>query len=142
MKLRELGGKLSQTTGPNNRPHAVGERRNFGEGPKKMKEVMCSRVVGQVVAVKKRECKEESVPGVEGKVNPGGPGVFSHARLTSGRKETGEMFVMSKSRKQMWDRMKKRVVSTAPLAPAHVKKMKDYMPKGKTYRRGVNKILS
>ena len=84
----------------------------------------------------------ESVSGVEGKVNPGGPGVLGHARLTSGRKETGEMFVMSKSRKQMWDRMKKRVVSTAPLAPAHVKKMKDYMPKGKTYRRGVNKILA
>ena len=83
----------------------------------------------------------ESVSGVEGKVNPGGPGVLGHARLTSRSKETGEMFVMSKSRKQMWDRMKKRVVSTAPLAPAHVKKMKDYMPKGKTYRRGVNKIL-
>ena len=104
-----------------------------------MKEVMCSRVGGQVVAVEKRGSKEESVPSVGRKVNPGDfsvNGPDSHARLASGGKNPGKMFMMSKSRKQMWERMKKRAVSAAPpLVPAHVEKMRDYRPKGKTYRK-------
>ena len=133
-------------------------RRSPAEGPKKMKEVSA-----KVVAVKKIEPKEGSVPGVGGGVDPGEPGRkilvekwqnierhFSereidsqaNASLASGGKE-GKIFVMSKSRKQMWDRMKKNVASAPRLVQsAHVDQMRDYRPKGKTHRAGVNKILA
>ena len=64
--------------------------------------------------------------------------------MASGGKDTaGEMFVMSKSRKQMWERMKKNVASAPRLVQsAHVDQMRDYRPKGKTHRAGVNKILA
>jgi len=142
VKLSELGGisynEVGVSPSQNNRPHGHG--RNLGEGSKKMKEGMCSRVGGQVVAVEKRGPKEISVPGVGRKVNPvgdfSGKGPDSHARLTSGGKNTGKMFTMSKSRKEMWERMKKRAVSAGPpLVPAHVEKMRDYRPTGKTYRK-------
>jgi len=126
-------------------------RRSPAEGPKKMKEVSA-----KVVAVKKIEPKEGSVPGVGGGVDPGEPGRkilvekwqnierhFSereidsqaNASLASGGKE-GKIFVMSKSRKQMWDRMKKNVASAPRLVQsAHVDQMRDYRPKGKTHRK-------
>ena len=94
----------------------------------------------------REEGSQESVSGVEEIVNPGDfsvKGPNSHVKLASGRKDAGKMFVMSKSRKQLWDRMKKRkATAPPPLVPAHVEKMKDCRPKGKTYRRGVNKILA
>merc|ERR1712037_428484 len=120
-------------------------------------------VSAKVVPVKKIEPKEGSVPGVGGGVDPGEPGRkilvekwqnierhFSereidsqaNASLASGGKE-GKIFVMSKSRKQMLDRMKKNVASAPRLVQsAHVDQMRDYRPKGKTHRAGVNKILA
>ena len=94
----------------------------------------------------REEGSQKSVSGVEEIVNLGDfsvKGPNSHVKLASGRKDAGKMFVMSKSRKQLWDRMKKRkATAPPPLVPAHVEKMKDCRPKGKTYRRGVNKILA
>ena len=158
-KLSELGGKSKSTVeaspSQSNRLRAAGEMRSPGEGPKRMKEVACTRVGGKVVAVEKRELKEGAVPCVEAKVDPGASygenlkntkrhfskrerDFQTNASLASGEKDgAGKMFVMSKSRKQMWDRMRKSVASAPPLV-----QMKDYRPKGKTYRTGVNKILA
>ena len=55
----------------------------------------------------------------------------SNPSLASGSKDCGNMFVMSKSRQQMWDRIEKR---KAPV-PAYVGQVQDYKPKGKTYRK-------
>jgi len=132
-------------------------RGSSDEGPKKMKEVASSRVSAKVVTVKKREHKEGPVPGVGGKVNPGDSGrkklgekggnieskregdSQANDSLASGGKDSavGEMFVMSKSRKQMWERMKKNMASAPPLVQSvHVDQMRDYRTKGKTFRTG------
>ena len=48
--------------------------------------------------------------------------------LASGSKNSGNMFVMSKGRQEMWDRVAKK-------KPAYVGQVQDYKPKGKTYRK-------
>ena len=48
--------------------------------------------------------------------------------LASGSKNSGNMFVMSKGRQQMWDRIEKK-------QSAYVGQVQDYKPKGKTYRK-------
>ena len=148
-------GKSKMKLPQSNRLHTLVGMRNPGEGPKKskeevifVKEVKCAEAGRKVAAVEKgKELKEGSVPGVEGKVTSGenGKNIKSSVSLAPGGKDTGGMYVLGKSRKEMWDRMKKmkqKVASVPPLVPAHVVHMKDYRPKGKTYRRGVNKKLS
>ena len=48
--------------------------------------------------------------------------------LASGSKNSGNMFVMSKGRQEMWDRVAKK-------KPAYVGQVQDYKPKGKIYRK-------
>ena len=48
--------------------------------------------------------------------------------LASGSKNSGNMFVMSKGRQQMWDRIEKK-------QSAYVGQMQAYKPKGKTCRK-------
>ena len=145
--------ELQASSPQRDRLHAMGGRRNSGEGQKEfeeevifVKEVKCAEDGRKTAAVEKR--KELTVVGFGGEVTPveNGKSIKSSAsaRERDSRESLalGGMFVLSKSRKQMWDRMKqmkKKVASTPPLVPAHVVQMKDYRPKGKTYRRGVNK---
>jgi len=141
-------GKSKMKLPQSNRLHTLVGMRNPGEGPKKskeevifVKEVKCAEAGRKVAAVEKgKELKEGSVPGVEGKVTSGenGKNIKSSVSLAPGGKDTGGMYVLGKSRKEMWDRMKKmkqKVASVPPLVPAHVVHMKDYRPKGKTYRK-------
>ena len=48
--------------------------------------------------------------------------------LASGSKNYGNMFVMSKGRQEMWDRVAKKKT-------AYVGQVQDYKPKGKIYRK-------
>merc|ERR1719234_959667 len=126
----------------------MGESRNPGKEPKKsevevifVKEVKCAEVGRETAAVEKtKELKEGPVPGVGGNVTPGenGKNIKQGVSLAPGGKDTGGMFVLGKSRQQLWDRMKKmkkKVASAPPLVPAQVVQMKVYRPKGKTYRK-------
>ena len=56
--------------------------------------------------------------------------------LASGSKNSGNMFVMSKGRQEMWDRIKKKKM--VPVQPGYAAPMQDYKPKGKTCRKAHN----
>merc|ERR1719234_1828619 len=89
----------------------MGESRNPGKEPKKsevevifVKEVKCAEVGRETAAVEKtKELKEGPVPGVGGKVTSGenGKNIKSSVNMAPRGKDTGGMFVLGKSKKQL-----------------------------------------